>query len=58
MGTSSDRTMAAKMKEPLKSIRWSLERFLTVASVDEGDSMGGDGAGDDVSEDEGTIAGR
>lgn len=45
-------------------MRWSFERFLTVASVDERDAMGDtgrlgdDGAGDDVSEDEGTIAGR
>lgn len=58
MGTSNDRTMAPKRKEPLKSMRWSFERFLTLVSVDKGASMGDDGAGDDGSEDEGTIVGR
>lgn len=56
--------MAPKRKEPLKSIRWSFERFLATASVDVGDSMtgagplGDDGAGEDGSEDEGPTAGR
>lgn len=56
--------MAPKRNEPLKSIRWSFERFLATASVDVGDSttgagpLGDDGAGEDGSEDEGTTAGR
>lgn len=64
MGTSRERTMAPKRNEPLKSIRWSFERFLATASVDVGDSttgagpLGDDGAGEDGSEDEGTTAGR
>jgi hypothetical protein len=56
--------MAAKMKEPLKSMRWNFGASLTVASGDREGSIRDDGRlrddclGDDGSKDEGTIAGR